>query len=85
MSKSIRWVLEPTSSVPLLRPRRAVARWLRTWAKAMASLSRRLGRTETLPEPESQSFEFFAEAGAPEGALFVNGVRVGSISGVTRL
>lgn len=29
--------------------------------------------------------EFYAEAGAPEGALYVDGQRVGSIPGVTRL
>jgi len=30
-------------------------------------------------------FEFHAEAGAPEGALYVDGVLVGTLSGVSRL
>ena len=29
--------------------------------------------------------EFYAEAGAPEGALFVNGELVGTVPGITRL
>ena len=32
-----------------------------------------------------QVFEFYAEAGAPEGALYVDGQLVGYLPGVTRL
>lgn len=40
--------------------------------------SRRAGQ----PQPE---VEFYAEAGAPEGALYISGEYVGNVSGITRL
>ena len=36
-------------------------------------------------DPSQSSLEFYAEAGAPEGALFLDGQYVGKIPGVTRL
>jgi hypothetical protein len=36
-------------------------------------------------EPTEPVLEFHADAGAPEGALFVNGELVGHVLGVTRL
>jgi hypothetical protein len=41
---------------------------------------RRIATLATLP-----SVEFHAEAGAPEGALYVDGELVGRLPGVTRL
>ena len=37
------------------------------------------------PPPGERLLEFHAEAGAPEGALYVNGQLVGHVTGVTRL
>jgi hypothetical protein len=54
-------------------------------AVALASMAKTLRQAPPAESAESLSFEFHAEAGAPEGALFVNGIRVGSISGVSRL
>ncbi len=86
MSKSMRWVLEPAPVHPIQRGRRAAALALRRLAVMLAGMAKALRQA---PPPadsaESLSFEFHAEAGAPEGALFVNGIRVGSISGVSRL
>lgn len=37
------------------------------------------------PPPSEPRFEFYAEAGAPEGALYVDGKFVGWLDGVSRL
>ena len=52
---------------------------------ALARLSRRLGRrVASTPHPDPQ-LEFYAEAGAPEGALYLDGKLVGWVPGVKRL
>ena len=85
MSKSFRWVLQPTAPFPGAPARRFAARCLRQVGALLARLSRRLARESGAGAQESAFFEFHAEAGAPEGALFVDGVRVGTLPGVTRL
>jgi hypothetical protein len=50
----------------------------------LAQLARRLLRAEAAPAGEP-ALEFYAEAGAPEGALYVDGRLVGYLHGVTRL
>jgi hypothetical protein len=47
-------------------------------------LERSLDRADA-PPPGERLLEFHAEAGAPEGALYVNGQLVGHLTGVTRL
>jgi len=65
--------------------RRFAAAGLRSASAALARLSRRLGRTTVrAPHPEPR-LEFYAEAGAPEGALYLEGKLVGWVSGVRRL
>lgn len=51
---------------------RGLTRWARRWAPAA-------------PVAAEPFIEFYAEAGAPEGALFVDGQRVGVLEGVKRL
>ena len=59
---------------------------LRQTSRLLARLARRLARQRAgmsrLRPPE---FEFYAEAGAPEGALYLDGKLVGYLPGVTRL
>ena len=50
----------------------------------LARLARRLLRAEATPAGEPV-LEFYAEAGAPEGALYVDGQLVGYVHGVSRL
>lgn len=50
----------------------------------LARLSARMVATPALPECDPR-FEFYAEAGAPEGALYVDGRFVGWLPGVCRL
>ena len=83
MHKTLHW------SAPIERRhhrgRHAAAWALRRASAALARIARRLCRAEAAVERPEPTVEFYAEAGAPEGALFVDGVRVGSLPGVTRL
>jgi hypothetical protein len=62
---------------------------LRKLSAVLAQLSRRLRQplvasATHIATPLTQ-LEFYAEAGAPEGALYLDGQFVGWVSGVTRL
>lgn len=75
------WHGSPTPSVT----RRLAAAALRSASRGLAHLARRL-RTGARAEPvRAPVLEFYAEAGAPEGALYVDGKLVGHLPGVTRL
>lgn len=50
----------------------------------LARLARHLRLAEAAPTGEPV-LEFYAEAGAPEGALYVDGQLVGYVQGVSRL
>jgi hypothetical protein len=76
---------------PLVAPapspvRHLLARVLRQSSRSLARLARHLtlqrplARVQRVPE-----LEFYAEAGAPEGALYIDGELVGHLPGVTRL
>lgn len=58
---------------------------LRSASAALARLSRRLAQPAGRARPLAQHLEFYAEAGAPEGALYLYGQLVGWVSGVQRL
>lgn len=66
-----------------LRHLAAVA--LRAAGLSLAVLARRMGRVRRSSPRMDPVLEFYAEAGAPEGALYVDGKLVGWVSGVTRL
>lgn len=64
---------------------RMAASSLRSASAMLARLSRRLAKpTGRVAHPVPQ-LEFYAEAGAPEGALYLDGQLVGWVSGVRRL
>ena len=65
--------------------RRLAAAGLRSVSAKLARLSRRLGRAGARIRHPKAQLEFYAEAGAPEGALYLDGKLVGWVSGVTRL
>lgn len=58
---------------------------LRSASAALARLSRRLDRPVVRAQHPEPQLEFYAEAGAPEGALYLEGKLVGWVSGVRRL
>lgn len=57
---------------------RSASAALARWSRRIAQPAGRIGR----PAPQ---LEFYAEAGAPEGALYLDGKLVGWVSGVQRL
>lgn len=75
---------------PLAAPRGSLTRQLAALAlhsagKALARLARRLRTRHGARPQRAPELEFYAEAGAPEGALYVDGEYVGHVPGVTRL
>ncbi|HJV59643.1 MAG TPA: hypothetical protein VJ743_01800 [Albitalea sp.] len=75
------------SRPPLSHPaRRATAASLRAASALLAHLARRVAVPTPPPaEPLPAVLEFYADAGAPEGALYLNGRLVGWVPGVRRL
>jgi hypothetical protein len=67
------------------RGRAAAAVLLRTVSRALDGLAARLAIVERRPTTTEPVLEFHAEAGAPEGALYVDGQLVGHVLGVNRL
>jgi len=65
--------------------RQLAARSLRSASAAMARLAGHLAAPVARPSPLNAHQEFHAEAGAPEGALYLDGRLVGWVEGVTRL
>lgn len=78
----------PAAHGPLFHPpsraRRHLARALRSASAALAWLARRLQRSRAAPAGEPV-YEFYAQSGAPEGALYVDGQLVATLPGVSRL
>jgi hypothetical protein len=69
-------------------PRRFAAAVLRAASRMLDRLASRLSGAPTLlgaADAAAPSLEFHAEAGAPEGALYVDGQLVGFVPGVLRL
>ena len=87
MTKTMPWTGEgarPTSATVLY----VAAAVLRAASDVLARHATHLTAVRTHVEPMPETVEFHAlhsEAGAPEGALYVNGKLVGTIAGVTRL
>jgi hypothetical protein len=83
MSKTLSW--HRAVPAPAHRPlRRALARTLRAAGHGLHRWARQLLAVEPAPVHEPV-LEFYAEAGAPEGALYIDGRRVAVLPGVTRL
>ncbi len=91
------WSRSPAHEAPLLSVLRAarlmlVASLLRASSALLhvaVRLQHRAAPATPVPVPvtqaEAEHLEFHAEAGAPEGALYVDGRLAGWLSGVTRL
>jgi hypothetical protein len=69
---------------PAVRVRDVVAAALHAASAVFAQLAQRLADVEA-PAAGEPIVEYHAEAGAPEGALYVNGLLVGHLEGVRRL
>lgn len=86
MSKTLQGFYSPLAAPRGSLVRHGAALALRSASMTLAKLSRRVRaahasrRAQRAPE-----LEFYAEAGAPEGALYIDGEYVGHVPGVTRL
>jgi hypothetical protein len=86
MTKSMMtMMLNPSVPRPRLAPH--AARALGAASRLLDRLAARLAEPAARPAMADHApmLEFHAEAGAPEGALYFNGERVGTLPGVTRL
>lgn len=86
MSKTLQAFHGPLAAPGGSLVRRGAAIALRSASVALARLSRRLRAAQAVHRARrAPELEFYAEAGAPEGALYVDGEYVGHVPGVTRL
>lgn len=67
------------------RLREIAAAALRASSRVLTIAARRLRRPDSRRAVAEPVFEFHAEAGAPEGALYVDGRLVGHVPGIDRL
>lgn len=79
--------LAPLGAAPAAETglRAVLAAALQLASHALAVLAARVSPTRPLPPVRERVYEFYAEAGAPEGALYIDGELVGYLPGVTRL
>jgi hypothetical protein len=77
----------PALSPALPSYRRAAAAALHGASRALKRLAHQLAAAPARPQASALApmIEFHAEAGAPEGALYVDGQLVGRLLGVSRL
>jgi hypothetical protein len=82
-------VLAPAAAVAPLAARRLAAALLQGASRALARAAQRLAIAPAAApvhaHPAHSLLEFHADAGAPEGALYADGVLVGMLDGVKRL
>ncbi len=66
--------------------RQQAARALRHASRLLARLARQIAmRRNQARTRRAPQLEFYAEAGAPEGALYLDGELIGYLHGITRL
>ncbi|MBP9905292.1 MAG: hypothetical protein KBF66_07015 [Rhodoferax sp.] len=87
MIKNLYWSYAPVAPEMGYRARLLMAAVLRAAGLVLTRIARRLAAVPN-PRPRAmveRELEFYAEAGAPEGALYADGVLIGYVSGVKRL
>ena len=84
MIKSLPWSYHPAEYALEHRLRHAVAAVLRGASRVLSRLARRVA-AKKVRHADIGHLEFYAEAGAPEGAIYADGILVGYVTGVTRL
>ena len=86
MSDSLHGLTSPLGA-PAVHPlRQLAASALRHASRTLGRLARKLAaRRAQAHHQRAPELEFYAESGAPEGALYLDGELVGHLPGVTRL
>ncbi len=85
MIKSLPWSYHPEEHALENRLRHAVAAVLRGASRVLSRVARRVAAPPRVRHAHIGHLEFYAEAGAPEGAVYADGILVGYLSGVNRL
>lgn len=86
MSKILQGACGPLITPPMQPWRTGAAAVLRATSHVMARLARRLCKSpQAGPDTTVPRLEFYCEAGAPEGALYIDGELVARLPGVARL
>ncbi len=87
MIKSLPWAYVPPDAERGGSLRLLAAALLRGVSALLARVARRLAHSDRRAQRSQrpQVLEFYAEAGAPEGALYLDGQLLGYIDGVNRL
>ena len=85
MIKSLPWSYHPAEHALEHRLRHTVAAVLRGASLMLSRLARRVAASKKVNPPGISHLEFYAEAGAPEGAIFADGLLVGYVTGLKRL
>ena len=90
MSKTLQSLSRPRPAPRGSPLRHLAAASLRQASRVLARLARQLAASPSAPRAPGRArplpmLEFYAEAGAPEGALYLDGELVGHLTGVTRL
>jgi hypothetical protein len=87
MMNSLPWTYPPDAAQRQRALRHVAASALRRASALLARLAQQLATADRRDELDTGPLvlEFHAEAGAPEGALYVNGRLVGRLEGVRRL
>ena len=86
MHDSLPGLISPLAAPGVHPLRQSAALLLRQASRLLGRLARRLARGRVqarLQRPPE--LEFYAESGAPEGALYLDGELVGHLPGITRL
>jgi hypothetical protein len=83
--KYLHWTPTRPASVPPHPAREAAVAALRAASAALARAARHLAQPAPRKAEADPRLEFYAEAGAPEGALYLDGRLVGHLTGVNRL
>lgn len=85
MMKSTPWTGFPAEAPRLSSARRLTAALLRAASRLLARMARAVAAQHAGRPAAPRALEFYAEAGAPEGALYADGRLLGHIEGVSRL
>lgn len=85
MIKSLPWSHPPAEHAIEHRLRHAIAAVLRSASRMLSRLARRIAASKKVRYADIGHVEFYAEAGAPEGAIYADGLLVGYVPGVKRL
>lgn len=83
--KYLHWTPARAAAVPPHPAREAAVALLHATSAMLVRLARRLAQPAAPPPGADPRLEFYAEAGAPEGALYLDGRLVGHLHGVNRL